>query len=60
MFPMLEMATDEHYEFIDDILYVYNAENPINEHKVDLSMVNNHATRIRQKEPYKKLIYDNM
>jgi hypothetical protein len=56
MFPMLEMATDEHYYFIEDILYIYNAENPINEHKVDLSMVNNHAIRLRAKTPYKKLI----
>lgn len=56
MFPMLEMATDEHYEFITDNLYTYNAENPINEHKVNITMVNDHATRIRQKQPYQKLI----
>jgi len=56
MFPMLEMATDEHYEFITDNLYTYNAENPINEHKVNITMVNDHATRIRQKPPYQKLI----
>ena len=56
MFPMLEMAGDEHYEFISDNLYVYNAENPINEHKVNINMVNDHATRIRQKEPYQRLI----
>lgn len=56
MFPMLEMSGDEHYEFITDNLYTYNAENPINEHKVDIGMVNNHATRIRAKQPYQKLI----
>lgn len=56
MFPMLEMATDEHYVFIEDNLYTYNAENPINEHKVNIGMVNDHATRIRAKEPYQKLI----
>ncbi len=56
MFPMLEMAGDEHYEFIKDILYTYNGDNPINEHKVDISMVNNHASRIRAKEKYTKLI----
>lgn len=56
MFPMLEMSGDEHYVFISDILYTYNAENPINEHKVDINMVNNHATRIRSKEKYNKLI----
>jgi glycosyltransferase involved in cell wall biosynthesis len=56
MFPMLEMATDEHYKFICEILYTYNGENPINEHKVNITMVNDHATRIRAKEPYQKLI----
>jgi glycosyltransferase involved in cell wall biosynthesis len=56
MFPMLEMAGEEHYSFMTDINYVYNAENPINEHKVDMSMVTNHAVRIRNKEPYKRLI----
>lgn len=56
MFPMLEMATEEHYRFMPEINYIYNAENPINEHKVDMSMVNNHATKIRNKTPYTKLI----
>jgi glycosyltransferase involved in cell wall biosynthesis len=56
MYPMLEMATDEHYRFMSDINYVYNAENPINEHKVDINMVTNHSSRIRQKTKYEKLI----
>ena len=56
MFPMLEMATDEHYRFMTNINYVYNAENPINEHKVDINMVNDHALKIRAKEKYPKLI----
>jgi len=32
---MVEMAGDEHYEFIPNILVVYNGENPRNEHKAD-------------------------
>ena len=60
MFPMLEMAGEEHYRFMTDINYVYNAQNPINEHKVDITMVNDHATKIRNKVPYKKLSYDNV
>lgn len=56
MFPMLEMAGEEHYAFLNEINYIYNAENPINEHKVDINMVNNHASRIRAKEKYNKLI----
>jgi glycosyltransferase involved in cell wall biosynthesis len=55
MFPMLEMAGDEHYKFIDDILYVYNAENPINDHKVDLNLVINIENKIRRMKPYDKL-----
>ena len=34
----------------------YNPKNPINEHKVDMTMVNDHATKIRNKTPYQKLI----
>lgn len=37
MFPMLEMA-GKHSKFISDILYIYNLENPINDHKVDRSL----------------------
>jgi glycosyltransferase involved in cell wall biosynthesis len=32
-FPMVEMAGDDHYEYIPDILYVYNEQNPRNDHK---------------------------
>jgi len=55
MFPMLEMAGDEHYKFIEDITYVYNEQNPINDHKVDLGLVNKIANKIRAMKPYKKL-----
>jgi len=55
MFPMLEMAGPQHYKFMQDINYVYNENNPINEHKVDMRMVNDHASRIRAKEKYKRL-----
>lgn len=56
MFPMLEMAQEEHYKFMTEINYIYNGDNPINEHKIDMNMVTDHATRIRSKSPYKKLI----
>lgn len=55
MFPMLEMAGPEHYRFMNDINYIYNGDNPINEHKVDMSMVNDHAYKIRGKKPYERL-----
>lgn len=55
MFPMLEMAGQEHYRFMKEINYVYNGDNPLNDHKVDLGLVNEVAHTIRAMEPYKKL-----
>ena len=55
MFPMLEMSGEEHYRFMNDINYIYNETNPINEHKVNIDMVNDHAAKIRNKKPYDKL-----
>ena len=55
MFPMLEMAGVKHYTYMRDINYVYNNFNPINEHKVDMRMVNDHASRIRAKPKYNLL-----
>lgn len=55
MFPMLEMSGEERYHFMNDINYVYNEENPINDHKVDLTLVNEIANKIRNKKPYTKL-----
>lgn len=37
MFPMLEMS-GIHSKFISDILYIYNLENPINDHKVNVAL----------------------
>ncbi len=56
MFPMIEMAGEEHYKFMEEINYIYNEENPINEHKVNLVSVNQIVVKLRNKEPYKKLI----
>lgn len=55
MYPMLEMSGEEHYTFMKDINYVYNEQNPINDHKVDLKLVNDIAVKIRNKKPYKKI-----
>ena len=33
MLPMIEMAGEDHTLFIDDVNYVYNEGNPLNEHK---------------------------
>lgn len=55
MFPMLEMAGEERYRFMDEINYIYNEENPLNDHKVDLTLVNEIAIKIRQKQKYEKI-----
>jgi len=57
MFPMLEMSGEERYYFMSDINYVYNEQNPINDHKVDLSLVNDIAFKIRNKKPYNLLTF---
>ena len=55
MFPMLEMAGEDRYKFMEEINYVYNEDNPINDNKVDISLVNEIAIKIRNKEKYGKL-----
>lgn len=55
MYPMLEMAGQEHYKFMTDVNYIYNEQNPLNDHKVDLTLVNDIAIKIRNMEPYKKI-----
>ncbi len=48
IFPMLEMAGNK-IKYIDDILYVYNTENILNDHKVDANMQQSVDRWIRQK-----------
>lgn len=55
--PMLEMSGLKHYEFIPDLMYVYNAESPYNEHKQGsagggLSSQQDSANIIRRKKSY--------
>ena len=56
MFPMVEMCGIEHYKFMNEINYIYNESNPLNEHKVDMSRVIEMNKIIRSYKPYKKLI----
>lgn len=46
--PMLEMAGDR-IQYIDDILYIYNTNNPLNDHKVDAQMQHDVNMWIRNK-----------
>ncbi len=53
MLPMLEMA-GKRQEFIKEILYVYNDDNPISDHRIRRKEQILAAREIRQKKIYKK------
>jgi glycosyltransferase involved in cell wall biosynthesis len=52
MFPMFEMSGEKHYRHIPLITYIYNENNPLNDHKVNMPMVNSIVNIIRNKTPY--------
>jgi glycosyltransferase involved in cell wall biosynthesis len=54
MFPMLEMAGNKSH-YIEDILYVYNVDNPINDHKVDNSLQRKIEMILRSSKRYERL-----
>lgn len=54
MLPMFEMARDR-YQYIHDILYVYNTENPINLYKFKFERQIYFDLITRNRQPYKKL-----
>lgn len=54
MFPMLEMAGDR-LKFIDDITYIYNIQNPINDFKIRLENQQKMEKYIRGLPKYKKI-----
>jgi glycosyltransferase involved in cell wall biosynthesis len=58
-FPMVEMAGEKHYEYIPNILYVYNESTPYNEHKSGASAGQFEQSRcsniIRNLPSYQKL-----
>ena len=56
MFPMLEMAGNRQ-EFISEVLYFYNDNNPISDHKIRRREQILAAKEIRQKKRYKKRIF---
>ncbi len=55
MFPMLEMSAKKHFHFISDILYIYNVNNPINDHRVNSQLQNDLDKYIRAMPPYAPL-----
>lgn len=57
MLPMLEMAGGR-FKFIEDILYIYNFANPINDCRVNGPLQAELARLIFEKEPYQPLMID--
>ena len=57
MFPMLEMAGNRQ-EFMKDLLYVYNDQNPISDHKIRRKKQILAGKEIRQKMKYQKMNFD--
>jgi glycosyltransferase involved in cell wall biosynthesis len=60
-FPMVEMSGENHYEFIPDILLVYNEENPYNDHKQGSASGSNLeqikvSNMVRNKQKLNKLV----
>ena len=53
MFPMLEMAGNRQ-QFVKDILYVYNEQNPISNHNIRRKQQIAAAKEIRRKKRYKE------
>ena len=56
MFPMFEMSGPKHFKFINEILYIYNEQNPFNDHKVNMGKVLNTTMKIRNKLSYTPII----
>ena len=54
MFPMIEMA-GTHCKFVDEILYIYNTDNSINDHKVNANQQVDLGNIIRVKPRYSKI-----
>ena len=55
MFPLLEMS-GKRSKFISDILYIYNLDNPINDHKVDRGLQANLDKVSRNMPKYNRLL----
>jgi len=52
MWPMIEMASNGHFQFIDKILYLYNDMNVLNEHNISRQSQCNIHRYIAKKAPY--------
>lgn len=55
MFPMLEQASRGHILFIREVLYIYNYQNPLNDHKNCNDLRELITKRLKGLKPYKPL-----
>lgn len=55
MFPMLEMASKGHIQYVPEIMYIYNVVNPINDHRIDNGLQLFFEEQIRSRTRYKAL-----
>jgi len=51
MFPMLEMAREKHIRFVKEILYIYNAANPLSDYRVNAELCSVIETYLRTRAP---------
>ncbi len=56
MYDMFEMAGLEHYAFMSEVHYVYNDQNPFNEHKQYMPNINKMIAYTSNKKPRQRLI----
>jgi len=56
MWDMLEMAGPDHYKFMTEVNYVYNDDNPFNEHKQYMPYIIDVQNHTKDKTPRKRLV----
>jgi len=54
MFPMLEMSGHRSH-YVEEVMYVYNLDNPLNDHKIDNTLQLKLEHEIRHKPKYQKI-----
>ena len=54
MFPMLEMSGENHYKFMNEINYIYNEQNPLNDHKINRDKVSFYVNYAKNKKRYER------
>jgi glycosyltransferase involved in cell wall biosynthesis len=55
LYPMIEMASPNHFRYIPEVLYWYRTSNPISEFRINNDLSNQCAKEIKDKKPYPSL-----